>query len=125
SFPNGLAFGPGGTDLFVAQSLTMTVLRLPWTPAGLGDATPFAKLPKGFPDGFCLSADGDLYVCGSMGDTVCVFDSDGALKQQIDVPEKTEPTNCCIDDGTLYVTLSGTGRLVALEVDAEALPLYR
>ena len=38
--------------------------------------------------------------------------------------EGTEPTNCCLGDGVLYVTLSGTGQLVSLDMPVEPLPLY-
>lgn len=122
-FCNGLAFGPDGR-LYVAQSIAMAIVALDWTPSGLGDPKPFATLPIGFPDGFCFTASGDLIVCGSMGDVIQVFDPDGTLKQTLEPGTGTEPTNCCIGDGSLYVTLSGTGELVATEIDAEPHPLY-
>jgi gluconolactonase len=123
-FPNGIAFGPDGRSLYVAQTLERKILAFPWTPAGLGESRGFCHLPRGFPDGFCFTAGGDLYVCGSMGDVVCVFDSDGTLKETIDAPEDSEPTNCCIGDGVLYLTMSGTGELAAIDVGVDALPLY-
>jgi gluconolactonase len=124
-FPNGIAFGPDPAFLYVAQSITMKVLEFPWRPEGLGEPREFCTLPRGFPDGFCFSSDGDLYVCGSMGDTVCVFDREGALKEMIEAPEHAEPTNCCLgDDGTLYVTLSGASELVAFDAGADPLPLF-
>ncbi|MCA1830361.1 MAG: hypothetical protein LC663_02435 [Actinobacteria bacterium] len=42
----------------------------------------------------------------------------------IETGEHTEPTNCCLGDGVLYVTLSGSGELVACDVELEPLPLY-
>ena len=119
NFCNGIAFGPDGR-LFVAQSIGMAIAVLD---AG-GEPQEFAKLPVGFPDGFCFASDGSLIVCGSMGDVIQVFDPDGGLKQTIETGEHTEPTNCCLGDGMLYVTLSGAGELVACDVDLEPLPLH-
>lgn len=122
-FCNGIAFGPDGR-LYVAQSNIMKIIAFDWTPSGVGDPVEFATLERGFPDGFCFAASGDLYACGSMGHVIEVFDADGARKETIEFPEHTEPTNCCIGDGTLYVTCSGTGELVAFDRGLEALPLH-
>jgi gluconolactonase len=125
NFPNGLAFAPGGDTLYVAQSTAMTILAFPWTPEGLGEPRTHCKLERGFPDGFCVAADGGLIVCGSMGHVIEIFDADGAPVEVVEVPKGSEPTNCCLGaQGTLYVTLSGTGELVAVADVAEPLPLY-
>jgi gluconolactonase len=120
-FPNGIAFGPDDR-LYVAQSLSQTVLVLDPTPR----ATPveWAKLPSGFPDGFCFDRSGRLYCAGSLGDVLVVFEPDGRVARVIETGQGTEPTNCCLGDGVLYVTLSGSGELVSLPIDAEPLPLY-
>jgi gluconolactonase len=123
-FCNGIAFGADPSKLYVAQSNLMKVLELDWTPDGAGEPREFAALPKGFPDGFCLAEDGDLYVCGSMGDVMHVFDRAGVHKQQVDFPEHSEPTNCCLGDGVLYVTCSGTGELLAFDLGVAGLALY-
>lgn len=122
-FPNGIGFGVDGR-LYVARTLGQEVVAFPWSPAGLGEMTTFCTLPSGFPDGFAFAASGDVYVCGSMGDVLHVFDPEGALKQTIEFPEHSEPTNCCFGKGELFVTLSGSGELVALDVDVEGAPLY-
>lgn len=121
AFPNGLAFGPDDR-LYVAQSLTQKILVIDPVPG----ATPVihGTLPSGFPDGFCFDATGRLYVAGSLGDVLVVFEPDGSVGQVIEMGEGSEPTNCCLGDGMLYVTLAGSGRLEALEMDVEPLPLY-
>ncbi len=120
-FPNGIAFGPDDR-LYVAQSMTQTILVMDPKP-GTGFRE-FAKLPAGYPDGFCFDRTGRLYVAGSLGDVLVVFEPDGRLAETIEIGSGTEPTNCCLADGVLYMTLSGTGQLATLPIDAEALPLY-
>jgi gluconolactonase len=122
-FCNGIAFGPDGR-MYVAQTNKMTIIAFDWTPAGLGEPREFAALERGFPDGFCFAANGDVYVCGSMGHVIQVFDAEGTHKETIELHDHSEPTNACIGDGTLYVTCSGTGELVAFDVGIDPLPLY-
>lgn len=123
-FCNGVAFGADSSKLYVAQSNLMKILEFEWSPEGVGEPRDWATLPKGFPDGFCFAANGDCYACGSMGDVIQIFDADGKLKQTIEFPEHSEPTNCCLGDGVLYVTCSGTGELLAFDLGLDALPLY-
>jgi gluconolactonase len=120
-FPNGIGFGPDDR-LYVAQSMTQTVLVMDAKPG----ATPleWAKLPKGFPDGFCFDRAGRLYCAGSLGDVLVVFEPDGQVREVIETGEGSEPTNCCLGDGVLYVTLSGKGEVASLPTDAEPLALY-
>jgi len=123
-FPNGLAFSPDASMLYVAYSITQDVLAFPWSEAGLGEPREHAKLPTGFPDGMSVAADGTLVVCGSMGHVIHLFAPDGSHREAIEMPDGSEPTNACLGDGYLYVTQSGTGELVALETDLEPLPLF-
>jgi len=120
-FPNGIAFGPDDR-LYVAQSVTQQILVMEPTP-GVTPVT-YGTLPRGFPDGFCFDAAGRLYAAGSLGDVVVVLEPGGAVREVIEMGEGSEPTNCCLGDGRLYVTLSGPGELVALEMPVAPLPLY-
>ncbi len=122
-FPNGIAFGLDGR-LYVAESVTKHIWAYECSATGLGEPTAFCVLPTGYPDGFCFAANGNLIACGSLGDVICVFDPNGRLIDRYDSGEHTEPTNCCIGDGRLYVTYSGTGQLMAFDCDQEALPLH-
>jgi gluconolactonase len=84
----------------------------------------FATLPNGYPDGFCFDRSGHLYCAGSLGDVVVVFDPEGKVVDVIEMGQGTEPTNCCLGDGVLYVTLSGPGQLVTLPINSEPMALY-
>src|SRR5690242_16042540 len=121
AFPNGIAFGPDDR-IYVAQSVTQKILVMEPRPG-----TAIAEhclLPGGFPDGFCFDRAGRLYVAGSLGDVVVVFEPDGRVRDVIEMGKGSEPTNCCLGDGVLYVTLSGPGRLVAIDMPVEPLPLH-
>jgi gluconolactonase len=121
AFPNGIAFGPDDR-LYVAQSVERRIVVM--EPAPGASATVWCRLPRGYPDGFCFAADGRVYVAGSLGDVLVVFEPDGRVREVVETGSGSEPTNCCLGPGVLYVTLAGTGQLIALDVDAEPLPLY-
>jgi gluconolactonase len=121
AFPNGIAFGPDDC-LYVAESVLSRIVVMDPRPGAT--ATVHATLPQGYPDGFCFDAEGRLYVAGSLGDVLVVFEPDGRVRETIEMGAGSEPTNCCLGDGLLYVTLSGTGQLVALDAPVEPLPLY-
>jgi gluconolactonase len=126
AMPNGLAFAPDGTTLYLAQTMTRKILALEVKGDGsLGEPGTWAKLPGGMPDGFCVAADGTLYVCGSIDDSVHVV-RDGELVETVELPQGSQPTNCCLTPaGELLVTLAKLGELVAIEVGAEPLSLHR
>jgi gluconolactonase len=121
AFPNGIAFGLDDR-LYVAQSVLQRIVVMDATPGAR--PLPHATLQRGYPDGFCFDRTGRLWVAGSLGDVIEVFEPDGRPREVIDMGAGSEPTNCCLGDGRLYVTLAGTGQLVAIDVDAEPLPLY-
>lgn len=129
AMPNGVAFSPDGTELFVAQSLTRRIWAYQWTDA-VRDGAPltvvreFCRLDTGSPDGMCFDTTGRLFVCGSIGDAISVFDPSGQLLETIDTGAGSQATNCCLADGQLYVTLGKLGQLVAFDVDAQPLDLH-
>ena len=104
--PNDLCFGPDGllyyTDPHNWEDLaTIGVGRV--ARATLAGAVELVAEIPSFPNGIAFGADDRLYVELGTG---------------------SEPTNCCLGDGRLYVTLSGPGELVALDMPVEPLPLY-
>jgi gluconolactonase len=120
-FPNGIAFGPD-RRLYVAQSITKKILVMDPVPGA--ELREYCELPRGYPDGFCFDRTGRLWVAGSLGDVLVLFEPDGQVARVLETGKGSEPTNCCLGDGRLYVTLSGPGRLEAFETGAEPLPLF-
>lgn len=124
-FTNGLGFSPGGGLLYVALTYEQKLVVHDWSVDGLSGMRDFCSLPAGFPDGFCLDARGRLYVAATIGNGVQVFGQDGAHVELLGCGEGSMITNCAIaPDGTLYVTDSGRGLVLAFELGLERLPLY-
>jgi len=122
-FPNGLAFSPDWGRLFLAQSATGIVQVMAFEDGRLGPAETFCKVPEGGPDGITFDSAGRLYICGSVsddgGDAIYVYTPDGELETRYDLPRNSDPTNLCIGDGGLYVTLGLAGQLIFIRHDAQ------
>lgn len=96
--PNGLAFSPDETKLYVSDTSASHdvdgrhhIRVFDVTPdSSLVNGRVFAVINPGLPDGFRLDQDGRLYV--SSEDSIQVFDPDGTLLGKIPVPEKI--ANC-------------------------------
>ena len=109
--PNGLAFSPDESVLYVAD---MSVVDFPtlgrhelrtYKVDGrtLSAGQFFADVSPGFPDGFCVDANGDIYC--SCADGVIIFDSSGNRKGKIPIPETV--SNCTFggpNNDELYIT---------------------
>ncbi len=96
--PNGLAFSPDETQLYVTDTSAshdcnghhhIRVFDVT-EEACLANGRLFAEVNPGLPDGFRLDTEGRLYV--SSADSIQVFDPDGTLLGKIPVPEKI--ANC-------------------------------
>lgn len=119
-YPNGLAFGPGGEDFYVAETRTRRILRAPYTGRGIGQLELFAQIPDGEPDGMTTDADGNVYLANAGGSAVYVFDRDGAHLGRIDVGggERVVVTNLCFGGPgleTAFLTVAKGGRVLACE----------
>ncbi|MBE5204035.1 SMP-30/gluconolactonase/LRE family protein [Pectobacterium quasiaquaticum] len=109
--PNGLAFSPDETHLYVADmsivdfpTLGRRELRVyPVEGNQLGTGRHFAAVAPGFPDGFCLDRAGNLFC--SCADGVLIFNPSGEQIGKIDVPERV--SNCTLggpNGDELYIT---------------------
>jgi gluconolactonase len=126
-FPNGLAFGPSGEELFVAESFAQ---RIVFFRPGEVQSEPrlFCELPDGQPDGICFDLEGRLWVCVPDAEIVVVLAPDGSVVHRVPCPKGSFPTNCCFagdGDATLVITASMLGGVLAVETDTAGQPLYR
>ena len=107
--PNGIAFSPDLSTLYVTTSDQRTVEAYDLVDGEISNRRQFARLTGGTPsdaaDGLVVDAQGRLYVTGPRG--LWVFAPDGTTLDVIDVPDQT--TNVTFGpDSTLYIT-SGPG----------------
>jgi gluconolactonase len=116
-FPNGLAVGPAGDRLFVAETNAHRVVVMDWDGGELGAPVPFAGLPAGSPDGMAFDADGYLHVAAPDADRIWVFAPDGTVDEEIDLGPSF-PTNCAFagaDLRGLAVAAVKGGRVILLD----------
>ncbi len=125
-FPNGLAFAPDPSVLYVAETATRRLLRYSCRDGELGPAHTLAELTDGHPDGMAVDADGNILVAGTTAGAVIVLDPGGTEIERVDVGAGSMPTNVCFggpDLATLFVTAAKGGRVLALERETPGLPL--
>ncbi len=103
--PNGIALSADESAVFVAESRTNRVLRLPVLPDGrTGKLEVFCQLTDGSgPDGMAFGSDGNLYVTNYGGGTIDVVDPNGHIAARLAAGGEG-PTNCAFWGTALYVT---------------------
>jgi gluconolactonase len=125
--PNGIGLSPDGTQLYVAETHTGRVWS--WTLKGPGEIDIGATLGPsggsllaGLPgfqlfDSLAVDAAGNVCVATLVNGGITVIAPDGTVIEHVPTPDPLT-TNICFggpDLRTAYITLSGTGRLVAME----------
>jgi gluconolactonase len=105
--PNGLAFSPDESTLYIDDSGKRHVRVFDVLPDGdISNSRLFADMDHpqpGSPDGMKVDVEGNIYVAGATG--LWVFDPDGHMLGVIVTPER--PSNCAWGDKdrqTLYIT---------------------
>ncbi|MFF4501641.1 SMP-30/gluconolactonase/LRE family protein [Streptomyces sp. NPDC001401] len=134
--PNGPAFSPDGTLLYLADSDRSVVDRFPVDPVTgeLGERLAFLTFAAGGPDGMTVDVEGNLWValwgCGE----VRQFTPDGALKTVVTVPapQVTAPCLGGPEGRKLFITTAryglgadaggGCGDVFAADVCTPGLP---
>ncbi|MGD9964895.1 MAG: SMP-30/gluconolactonase/LRE family protein [Hyphomonadaceae bacterium] len=129
NFPNGMAIGPNGDALYVADSLDACIYAFPLAADGtLGPRSCFAELSGEMPDGISLDASGALWV--ATHHRVIRVAKGGEVLEEVDMGS-TRATACMLggpDGRTLLITASDShdrsiitenpsGRVFKVEVD--------
>ncbi|MCJ7439088.1 MAG: SMP-30/gluconolactonase/LRE family protein [Acidimicrobiia bacterium] len=116
--PNGVGLSPAGDRVYVAESFSGRLLA--WDVTGPGQvASPMATVveaTKGHFDSLAVEADGAVVVA-AIGQGLCVVQADGSGHEYVPIPDRFT-TNVAFggeDRRTAFVTLSGSGRLVAVD----------
>jgi gluconolactonase len=128
--PNGLAFSPDESILYVVESRSMPrkILAFDVTKNGLSNRRVLIDAgPKGTPDGFRVDVDGNLWCGWGMGeaglDGVHVFNPEGRLIGCIDLPERC--ANVCF--GGLHrnrLFMAATTSLYSLYVNTQGVAYF-
>jgi gluconolactonase len=83
--PNGLAFSPRESVLYVGDSEASVIDAFEVRDGRqLANRRRFATITEGYPDGLKVDRDGNVYTTGGPG--LLVFDPGGALLREIDLP---------------------------------------
>ncbi len=124
--PNGIGLSPAGDRLYVAETWVGRVWafdieapgKLAGNPNALLGRTPLAGLP-GFQllDSLAVDSAGNVCVATIANGGITVISPDGNSVEHVPMPDPLT-TNICFggdDLRTAYITLSATGRLIAME----------
>jgi len=125
---NGVALSPDGATLYYAETEGARVWafdiespgcvrREPWPSVQGGRlvAAPGGQYQRF--DSMAVDALGNLYVATLLHGGITIISPDGLIRRHLPLPDRY-PTNICFggpDMRTLYVTLSGSGRLIAID----------
>ncbi|HEY1636846.1 MAG TPA: SMP-30/gluconolactonase/LRE family protein [Acidimicrobiales bacterium] len=123
--PNGVGLSPGGDRVYVAESFTGRLMA--WDLEAPGRVShprgACVAATKGHFDSLAVEAGGAVIVA-ALSQGLCVVDPDGG-HEYVALPDPMT-TNVCFapdDPRIAYATLSGTGRLIAMEWPRQGLGL--
>jgi len=128
-FPNGLAFGPDGKTLYLAETYLQRVWQGRWD-AQTGQWRPVSEIlhtsgPNG-PDGLALALDGRVYA--AVYGAGCIMSAMSGQEPETIAVNGSCPTSCAFDPFGklgLVFTEAQTGTLCAILQREEGLPLHR
>ena len=125
--PNGIGLSPDGRVLYVAETETARLWAFDIVAPGVVKKAPFpsphgGRIVAGLGgfqrfDSLAVDAAGNVCVATLVNGSVSVIAPDGRLLRQVPMPDMF-CTNICFggpDLRTAYMTLSGTGKLVAMD----------
>ncbi|MFF2380381.1 SMP-30/gluconolactonase/LRE family protein [Streptomyces sp. NPDC058108] len=108
--PNGPAFTPDGTVIYLADSARGVIRRHPVDPGtgALGTPEVFATVDDGSPDGMTVDAEGALWTAVWGTGTVRRFLADGTPDRVLTLPAR-QPAGVCLEHDVLHVTTARVG----------------
>ncbi|MEX2206569.1 MAG: SMP-30/gluconolactonase/LRE family protein [Myxococcota bacterium] len=131
--PNGVGLSPDGDRVYAAETHTGRVFW--WDLARPGEIRPHTSpngghLLIGLPglqllDSLAIDADGNVCVATLVNGGITIISPDGARTEHVPMPDPLT-TNICFggpDLRTAFITLSGTGKLVAMDWKTKGLRL--
>jgi len=127
--PNGIGLSPDGKTVYFAETITGRVWAFNITAPGVLDPAS-QRLVVGLPgfqlfDSLAVDGAGNICVATLVNGGITIVSPDGANVRHVPTGEMFT-TNICFggdDLRTAFITLSGTGRLVAMEWDTPGLAL--
>ncbi len=127
--PNGLVLAPAEDCLYLAVTRGNCIWRVPIGDDGsVSRVGLFIQLSGGIgPDGLAVDGAGNLAVAHLGLGVVWLFSARGEPLQRIDSPTGRLITNLAYggdDHGTLYITESETGSVLAVDVETPGQPMY-
>jgi gluconolactonase len=129
-FPNGLALGPDGKELYVALSNVPSVAKAEIRPDGrLSSPKMVVELPRTIPDGLAFDREGTLFIACYTPDIIYRLTRSGELSIWAEDWESTlisSPTNVVFageDLKTLVVASLARWHLASVEVEVAGCPL--
>jgi gluconolactonase len=133
--PNGVGLSPDEKILYVAETITGRVWAFDIASPGEITKQPWPSINGGrlltnmpgyrFNDSLAIDADGNVVVATLLDGGVVVVAPDGTWLKDVRLPDKVV-TNVCFggpDLTTAYVTMSHSGRLIAIDLGTAGLPL--
>ncbi len=125
AIPNGMAFSPDGTVLYLSEQFGRRVLRFDWDSKKkkVSNRQVFKEFSEeeGMPDGLIIDSDGYIWVAHWWGGKVSRFTTEGSTDMEIPLPVKT--ATCMVFAGKnldqLFIT---TARKAVDEADLKRGP---
>lgn len=126
-FANGMALSPDGDTLYVVETFSSRVSRIPIKKDGsAGDASVVVTGIERLPDGMAVDADGNLYISCYEPSRLYRASPDGDLQLLIDDPTAhtlCHPTNCAFRGSDLFTANLGRWHITKIATDANGLSL--
>jgi gluconolactonase len=126
-FPNGLAFDPSGTTLYVNETFTTRILAVDITRGLPTSPRVLCEIPWGGGDGMAVTENGELLVCVPPSDSIVRISAGGEVVERLHCGDGSFPSNCCFggpDRRSLFVTLAHYGALGLVDPGVAGLPLH-